>query len=188
MPLRPRIRQADRFAVRRHEEHRRPPRRLDHRRAIPAALRRQDAMGASRHRRHRDGCTNVFFFFFFLFLLCASRIAAHLKTPHRRGDFRYHFEDARRGDSGCQSGWLAGHCFQQRHAAEQALHQQWQRHFYREGRGLGNRVRERRDCARGHGRGCGGLRSQRVSEFADHEFLESDGGALSRREEWAFCG
>ena len=50
-----RIRQADRFQVRRHEEHRRPRRRLDHRRAAPAALRRQDAVGASRHRRHRHG-------------------------------------------------------------------------------------------------------------------------------------
>ena len=28
---------------------------LDHRRAVPAAFRRQDAMGASRHRRHRHG-------------------------------------------------------------------------------------------------------------------------------------
>ena len=49
---RPGIRQDDRFQVRRHEEHRRPLRRLDHRRAVPAALRRQDAVGASRHRRH----------------------------------------------------------------------------------------------------------------------------------------
>ena len=52
---RARIRQDDRFEVRRHEEHRRPPWRLDHRGAIAAALRRQDAVGASRHRRHRDG-------------------------------------------------------------------------------------------------------------------------------------
>ena len=29
--------------------------RLDHRGAVPAALRRQDALGASRHRRHRHG-------------------------------------------------------------------------------------------------------------------------------------
>jgi hypothetical protein len=49
------IRQADRFEVRRHEEHRRAQRRLDHRGAIPAALRRRHALGASRHRRHRDG-------------------------------------------------------------------------------------------------------------------------------------
>ena len=52
---RARIRQDDRFEIRRHEEHRRPLRRLDHRRAVPAALRRQDAVGASRHRRHRHG-------------------------------------------------------------------------------------------------------------------------------------
>jgi leucyl aminopeptidase len=29
--------------------------RLDHRSAVPQALRRRDALGASRHRRHRDG-------------------------------------------------------------------------------------------------------------------------------------
>jgi leucyl aminopeptidase len=49
------IRQDDRLEVRRHEEHRRPARRLDHRGAVPAALRRQDALGASRHRRHGMG-------------------------------------------------------------------------------------------------------------------------------------
>ena len=53
---RPGIRQADRLAIRRHEEHRRPPRRLDHRGAVPAALRRRHAMGASRYRGNRDGC------------------------------------------------------------------------------------------------------------------------------------
>ena len=42
---RPRIRQDDRFEVRRHEEHRRPLRRLDHRGAIPAALRRTRRRG-----------------------------------------------------------------------------------------------------------------------------------------------
>ena len=52
---RSRIRQADRFAVRRHEEHRRAQRRFDHRRAVPAALRRRHAVGASRHRGNRDG-------------------------------------------------------------------------------------------------------------------------------------
>ena len=41
------------FDFRRHEEHRRARRRIDHCRAIPAALRRQDALGPSRHRRHR---------------------------------------------------------------------------------------------------------------------------------------
>ncbi len=41
--------------VRRREEHRRPPCRLDHRGAIPAALRRRHAMGAPRHCRHRHG-------------------------------------------------------------------------------------------------------------------------------------
>ena len=52
---RPRIRQADRFAIRRHEEHRHAQRRLDHRRPVPAALRRRHAVGASRHRGNRDG-------------------------------------------------------------------------------------------------------------------------------------
>ena len=52
---RPCLRQADRLEIRGHEEHRRPARRLDHRRAIPAALRQQGAVGASRHCRHRDG-------------------------------------------------------------------------------------------------------------------------------------
>ena len=47
------IRQDDRFEIRRHEEYRRPLRRLDHRGAVAAAFRRQDAVGASRHRRHR---------------------------------------------------------------------------------------------------------------------------------------
>ena len=52
MPLGPAYDKMIEFEVRRHEEHRRPLGRLDHRRAIPAALRRQDAVGASRHRRH----------------------------------------------------------------------------------------------------------------------------------------
>ena len=55
MPLGARIRQADRFQERRHEEHRRPLWRRHHRRAVPAALRQGNALGASRHRRHRDG-------------------------------------------------------------------------------------------------------------------------------------
>src|SRR6202023_2822981 len=50
---RTRIRQDDRFQVRRHEEYRRALGRLDHRGAIAAAFRRQDAVGASRHRRNR---------------------------------------------------------------------------------------------------------------------------------------
>ncbi len=50
---RSRIRQEDRFEIRRHEEHRRTRWRRDHRRAVACALRRQNAMGASRHRRHR---------------------------------------------------------------------------------------------------------------------------------------
>ena len=45
----------DRFQIRRHEKHRRPPRRLDHRRAIPAAFRQRHALGASRHRGHWHG-------------------------------------------------------------------------------------------------------------------------------------
>ena len=54
---RARIRQDDRFQIRRHEEYRRPLGRRDHGGAIAAALCRQDAMGASRHCRHRDGFT-----------------------------------------------------------------------------------------------------------------------------------
>ena len=52
---RPGIRQADRFAIRRHEEHRRPQWRFDHRGAVPAAFRRRHAMGASRYRGNGDG-------------------------------------------------------------------------------------------------------------------------------------
>src|SRR5262249_31885689 len=40
---------------RRHEEYRRPFRRIDHGGAIVAALRRQDAVGTSRHRRYGAG-------------------------------------------------------------------------------------------------------------------------------------
>ena len=43
------------FEIRRHEEYRRPQRRLDHRRAVPAAIRQGDAVGASRRRGHGDG-------------------------------------------------------------------------------------------------------------------------------------
>ena len=39
----------------RHEEHRRPLWRRHHRGAVPAALRQGYTLGASRHRRHRDG-------------------------------------------------------------------------------------------------------------------------------------
>ena len=54
MPLAQGLRQADQFQIRRHEEHRRPHGRRHHRRAVHQALRRrQDAVGASRHRRHR---------------------------------------------------------------------------------------------------------------------------------------
>ena len=55
MPLGPEYDKMIEFEIRRHEEHRRPPRRLDHGGAVPAALRRQDALGASRHRRHGHG-------------------------------------------------------------------------------------------------------------------------------------
>ncbi len=52
-----RLRQDDRFQIRRREEHRRLALgRRHHRRAIHQALRRrQDPVGASRHRRHRHG-------------------------------------------------------------------------------------------------------------------------------------
>ena len=53
MPLGPEYDKMIEFKIRRHEEHRRPLGRFDHRGAIAAALRRQDAVGASRHRRHR---------------------------------------------------------------------------------------------------------------------------------------
>ncbi len=52
MPLGARIRQDDRFEVRRHEEYRRPSRRCHHRRATSRPLRRQDPLGPSRHRGH----------------------------------------------------------------------------------------------------------------------------------------
>ena len=53
MPLAPEYDKLIDFEIRRHEEHRRPLRRLDHGGAVHPALRRQDAVGASRHRRHR---------------------------------------------------------------------------------------------------------------------------------------
>ncbi len=53
MPLGPEYDKMIDFKIRRHEEYRRPLCRLDHRRAISSALRRQDAVGASRYRRHR---------------------------------------------------------------------------------------------------------------------------------------
>ena len=80
MPLGAGLRQDDRFQIRRHEEHRRPPLgRRHHRGAIhPALRRRQDAVGASRHRRHR------------------LRLAAR-PTSTRAG--------ARAGACGCWIGW-----------------------------------------------------------------------------------
>ena len=52
MPLAETVRPADRFADRRHEERRSARRRLDHRRAVHPALRRQRReMGAHRHGR-----------------------------------------------------------------------------------------------------------------------------------------
>ncbi len=57
MPLGPEYDKLIDSQVRRHEEHRRPLWRLDHRGAVPAALRREDAVGASRHRRHRHGAS-----------------------------------------------------------------------------------------------------------------------------------
>ena len=53
MPMGPAYDKMVDFALRRYEEHRRTPRRLDHGGAVSATLRRQDALGASRHRRHR---------------------------------------------------------------------------------------------------------------------------------------
>src|SRR5215471_7603877 len=49
------IRQDDRFEIRRHEEYRWAPWRRHYGGATVAALRRQDLVGASRHRRHRHG-------------------------------------------------------------------------------------------------------------------------------------
>ncbi len=53
LPLGPEYDKLIDFEVRRHEEHRRAQRRLDHGGAVHRALRRQDAVGAPRHRRHR---------------------------------------------------------------------------------------------------------------------------------------
>ena len=55
MPLSLRLRQDAGLQVRRHEERRRPSCRLHHGSAVPATLRQQDALGASRYRRHRHG-------------------------------------------------------------------------------------------------------------------------------------
>src|SRR6516165_1754193 len=49
------IRQDDRFEIRRYEEYRWAPWRRHYGGATVAALRRQDPVGASRHRRHRHG-------------------------------------------------------------------------------------------------------------------------------------
>ncbi len=59
MPLGRGLRQDDRLEIRRYEKHRRPFRGLHHSRAIPATLCRQDTVGASRYRGHRDGCERV---------------------------------------------------------------------------------------------------------------------------------
>src|SRR3984957_10137782 len=53
------IRKEDRFAIRRRQKHRRPKRRLDHRRAVPAALRRRHAVGAPRYRGNGDGRSEI---------------------------------------------------------------------------------------------------------------------------------
>ena len=51
----PGIRQADRFAIRRHEKHRHPQRRIDNRGAVPAALCGRHAVGPPRYRGNGDG-------------------------------------------------------------------------------------------------------------------------------------
>ena len=53
MPLAPEYDKLIDSKVRRHEEHRRPLRRRHHGGSVHPALRRQDALGASRHCRHR---------------------------------------------------------------------------------------------------------------------------------------
>ena len=55
MPLGPVYDKMLEFPVRGHEERRRPARGLDHGGAVPAAIRQQEALGASRHRGHRHG-------------------------------------------------------------------------------------------------------------------------------------
>ena len=55
MPVGPEFDKAIEFEVRRHEERWRPSCGLGDSGAHPVALRRQDAVGAPRHRRHRDG-------------------------------------------------------------------------------------------------------------------------------------
>ena len=59
MPLGPEYDKHDQLAVRRHEERRRPQWRFDHRRAVPAALRRRHAVGASRYRGNGDGRAEI---------------------------------------------------------------------------------------------------------------------------------
>ena len=71
---------------RRHEEHRRPAGRLDHRGAVHPALRQRQALGASRHRRHG--------------LVHEGRAAACRRAPPRSacacstGWWREHYEAA----------------------------------------------------------------------------------------------
>ncbi len=61
MPMARRLRQADQYRRRRHEEHRRPLWRCDHGGAVPEALRQGHALGASGYRRRdmvRQGCAD----------------------------------------------------------------------------------------------------------------------------------
>ena len=59
MPLGPAYDKLIELPIRRHEEYRRPQRRLDHRRPIPAAIRKGDAVGASRRRGNGDGLARL---------------------------------------------------------------------------------------------------------------------------------
>src|SRR6266446_5129280 len=77
-------------------------------------------------------------------------------------------------------------CFQ-RHATEQAVPKQWQRHFLRKRRDRRRRLQRRWRSACRHGRGCRGLRSLRLSKRDDHEFLEPDAFALSQRRQRPVC-
>ena len=69
----------------------------------------------------------------------------------------------------------------QRHAAQQALHQQLERHIHGEGRPLWRRLQRRRNRPRRHGRRRRRLRSLRLPQPHHHEFFESDGFLLPQR-------
>ena len=80
-----------------------------------------------------------------------------------------------------QHGRLARHVRRQRHAAEQAVSQQPQRHLHRGRHTGGRRLQRGRRGARRDGRRCSGLRSLGPSAPDRRQLLEPDARPLSQR-------